>query len=238
MGLHSLLLTKDAALLEMIRTNFARFSIEVEMRSDASSAIELLIRRHFDCFVVDCDDVPRSSEVVAKIRASGANKQSVICSVVNAVTTVSSAFEQGANFVLGKPVSEKLLHGFIDTAMPRMEREHRRYFRHLVDVPIELTCPSGDAFSGKIMNVSEGGLALTRFGPAEVQGVVIVKFKLPNLEQQTFQAKAEVVWKDAFAMGIRFLRVESACQSGFDGWLESLESQMRLRESILVPAKS
>ena len=57
------------------------------------------------------------------------------------------------------------------------------------------------------------------------------------VEQQTFQAKAEVVWKDAFAMGIRFLRVDSACQSGFEGWLESLESQMRLRESSLVPTR-
>ena len=238
MGLHSLLLTKDAALLEVIRTNFAGSRLEVELRADAASAIELLARRHFDCCIIDCDDVPGSSELVAKIRTSRANKLSTICAVVNAPTTISAAFDAGANFVLAKPVSEKLLRGFLDTALPRMEREHRRYFRHKVELPIELVCPAGDVFVGKVMNVSEGGLALTRFGPAAVDGVVKVQFKLPNIDQQKFQAKAEVVWKDVFAMGLRFLRIDPACHSSFAAWLDSLEAQLHFREASLSGSAS
>jgi len=59
-----------------------------------------------------------------------------------------------------------------------MEREHRRYFRHAVDLPIQLSYYTGAAFAGKIMNVSEGGLALTLLGSAQVESVVTVQFGL------------------------------------------------------------
>jgi hypothetical protein len=79
--------------------------------------------------------------------------------------------------------------------------------------------------------VSEYGLALTYFGPATVEGVVTVQFELPSAEPQTFRAKAEVVWNDAYAMGLRFLRIEPGCRSGFAAWLDSLEAQLQFRES-------
>jgi hypothetical protein len=103
------------------------------------------------------------------------------------------AVEAGANFVLGKPVQEKQLRSFLDIALPRMERDHRRYFRHKVDLPIELLCQTGETIAGKIMNVSESVLPLTPFGPASVEGVVTVRFGLPSVNPQIVRAKADVV---------------------------------------------
>ena len=74
---------------------------------------------------------------------------------------LSKAIESGADFVLAKPVQDKQLRSLLDIAIPRMNREHRRYFRHKVDLPIQLLCQTSEAFAGKIMNVSKGGLALT-----------------------------------------------------------------------------
>ena len=232
MGLGCLLLTGDAALLDVIRTTFGAARIGLELRTDASSAIELSARRHFDSFVIDCDGVSGAMDVLATIRSSRSNKTSVVFAVVNAKTTVSMAVEAGANFVLGKPVQDKPLRGVLDIALVRMKREHRRYFRHAVDLPIQLFCYTGATFTGKIKNVSEGGLALTLFGSAPVEGVVTVQFGLPSTDPQTFQAKAEVVWNDAFAMGLRFLRIEPGCRSFFGAWLDSLEAQLQFRESV------
>jgi hypothetical protein len=181
MSLNCLLLTSDATLLEVFRIAFSAVSVELEMRSDAASAIELTTRRHLDGFVIDCD--------------------------------------------------EGQLRSLLDTAVPRMAREHRRYFRHKVDLPVELLGHTGESFAGKIINVSEDGLALTRFGPAAVEGVVSVQFALPSAEPQPFQAKAEVVWNDASAMGLRFLRIEPGSRSCFGAWLDSLEAQLQFRES-------
>jgi|ERR1700722_1544712 CheY-like chemotaxis protein len=231
MVLNCLLLTGDATLLEVFRTGFLATVVELETHTDAASAIELAARRHLDGFVIDCDDVAEAADLLTEIRSSRSNKTSVVVAVVNGTTSVSTAVDAGANFVLGKPVQDKQLRSLLDVALPRMVREHRRYFRHKVDLPVELSCYTGEIFAGKIMNVSEDGLALTHFGPAAVEGVVTVQFGLPSAEAQTFQAKAEVVWNDASAMGLRFLRIEPGSRSGFEAWLGSLEAQLQFRES-------
>jgi CheY-like chemotaxis protein len=231
MGLNCLLLTSDAMLLEVIRAGFSTTSVELEMRADTASAVELSARRHIDGFVIDCDGLERATDLLAQIRTSRANKLSVVFAVVDATTSVSMAIEAGADFVLGKPVQDKQLRSILDIALPRMEREHRRYFRHKVDLPIEMLRQTGEALTGKIVNVSEGGLALTRFGSSPVEGVVTVRFDLPSSNPQIFQAKADAVWSDAFAMGLRFLRIEPQCRSGFAAWLDSLEAQLQFRES-------
>jgi hypothetical protein len=231
MSLNCLLLTSDATLLEVFRTGFSGTSVELEMRRDSASAIELSTRRHLDGFVIDCDDVSGGAEVLTEIRGSRSNKASVVVAIVNGTTSVSIAVDAGANFVLGKPVQDGQLRSLLDAAVPRMAREHRRYFRHKVDLPVELLGHTGETFAGKIMNVSEDGLALTRFGPAAIEGVVTVQFALPSAEPQPFQAKAEVVWNDASAMGLRFLRIEPGSRSCFGAWLDSLEAQLQFRES-------
>src|SRR6266853_300902 len=114
MGLNCLLLTSDATLLEVIRAGFS------------TTKVELSARRHLDGFVIDCDGVERAMDLLAQIRGSRSNKLSVVLAVVNGTTSVSTAVDAGANFVLGKPVEAKMLHCILDLALPRMEREHRR----------------------------------------------------------------------------------------------------------------
>jgi CheY-like chemotaxis protein len=230
MGLTSLLLTGDAALLDVVRTTFSALGVALEVRADAASAMELTGRRHIDGFVIDCDDVGGAMDALATIRKGRSNKLSVVFAVLNGKTSVSAAVEAGANFIVGKPVPEALLRSHLDIALPRMEREHRRYFRHKIDLPITLSC-SDQTVVGKIMNVSEGGLAVTHFGPVAVEGTVTIQFDLPATTAQGFRAKAEVVWRDAFAVGLRFLRIEPDCRLSFEAWLGSLEAQLQFRES-------
>jgi CheY-like chemotaxis protein len=231
MGLTCLLLTSDVKLLEVIRAGFSATSVELEMRADAASAIELSTRRHLDSFVIDCDGVERATDLLTQIRHSRSTKLSVVFAVVNATISASMAIEAGADFVLSKPVQDKQLRSLLDMALPRMKREHRRYFRHKVDLPIELVCQTGEAFAGKIMNLSEGGLAITRFDPSQVEGVVTVRFELPSSSPQIFEAKADAVWTDTFSMGLRFVRIEPFCRPDFAAWLDSLEAQLQFRES-------
>jgi len=230
MALTCLLLTRDVALLDVVRSTFGAVGVGVEHRADAASAIELISRRHIDSFVIDCDDVCAATDALATIRSSRSNKLATVFAILNGKTSVTAAIEAGANFVIGKPVSDSLLRSHLDAALPKMEREHRRYFRHRVDLPITVSC-STETLVGKIMNVSEGGLSLTHFGPAAVEGTVTIQFELPSTTAQVFRAKAEVVWRDAFGAGLRFLRIEPDCRLSFKAWLESLEARLQFRES-------
>jgi CheY-like chemotaxis protein len=233
MGLTCLLLTNDAALLNVVRTIFNASRVSLEVRADAESAIELAGRRHINGFVIDCDDVHGAGDALAAIRNGRSNKLSVVFAVLNGKTSVSAAVEAGANFVAGKPVPDALLRSQLDLALPRMERDHRRYFRHKVELPITLS-GTAESVVGKIVNVSEGGLALTQFGPAAIEGTVAIQFDLPGTTARVFRAKAEVVWKDAFVIGLRFLRIEPECRLSFEAWLESLEAQLQFREAAQV----
>jgi hypothetical protein len=71
MELSFLLLTSDATLVEVMRTSFNAASVDLELRTDAASAIELSARRHLDSFVIDCDDVSGARDVLAKICSRG-----------------------------------------------------------------------------------------------------------------------------------------------------------------------
>jgi len=121
-------------LLKVMRTGFSAASVDLALRTDAAGAIELSSRRHLDGFVIDCDDTSGARNVLTKIRSSRSNQLSVIFVVVNATTTI--AIKAMANFVLTKPVPHTQVSGFLDIAVGRMEREHRRYSA------TRPTCPS------------------------------------------------------------------------------------------------
>ena len=137
----------------------------------------------------------------------------------------------GENFVLSKPIQQTRLRSVLHIAVAKMEREHRRYFRYDVDLPVRFRNPLGQSFTASMKNVSEDGLAIKLVDPVRLEGVVIVEFELPSVEPQTFRAKAEVVWSGSFVVGLRFLYIEKDSGVALQTWLDSLEAQFRFRES-------
>src|SRR5260370_40515675 len=98
--------------------------------------------------------------------------------------------------------------------------------------------PTRQSFTGRMKNVSEGGLAIKLIDPMHLKGVVPVEFDIPSIESQTFQAKAEIVWSDAFEMGLRFLYIDKDSGVALKSWLSLLEAQCRLREQSEPSSRS
>jgi DNA-binding response OmpR family regulator len=231
MGLQCLVVTRDPNLLGHIKTNLSEHGASLDLRQDSLSAIELASRRHWDGLVIDCDDVPGGAEAITQVRNSRSNKQTLIVAVVNGSTSVDAALDLGANFVLCKPVQETRLRSVLHAALPKMEREHRRYFRYETDLLVRLRNHDGHTFPARMKNVSQGGLAIKPVDPARFEGVINVEFEVPSVEPQVFHARADVVWSDAFATGLRFLYVEKDSGVALQAWLNSLEAQLQFRES-------
>ena len=136
----------------------------------------------------------------------------------------------GADFVVGKPIQDGRICAVLDMAVPKMEREHRRYFRHQIDLPIELQLYTGQSFRAKMRNISEGGFAI-HTSETLPEGVVSVQFDLPSIDPETLRGHAVVVWASTSLAGLRFLYLEPQCRAGFQAWLDSMEAQLRFRES-------
>ena len=231
MGLECLVVTSDTTLLGHVQASLGTHGASLHLRQDSASAIEFVSRRHLDGLVIDCDDVPGGTEALGALRNAPANKQTLILAVVNNWTSSEEALDLGADFVLCKPIQQTRLRSVVDTAMAKMEREHRRYFRYVYDLPVQFRNPLGHSFSGRMQNVSEGGLAIKLIDPVGLTGVVNVEFELPSVEPQTFHAKADVVWSDSFMMGLRFLYIEKNSAIAIQTWLSSLEARFRFHEA-------
>jgi CheY-like chemotaxis protein len=231
MGLECLIVTEDPALLGDMQATLGAREVSLRSSQDSKSAVELAIRRHLDGLVVDCD-VPGGTSALDQLRNSRANRQTLMLAVVSESAKEREAIELGADFALNKPVQQTRLNNILELAIPKMEREHRRYFRYPLDLRVQFRDPLERAFiEGSIQNVSEGGLAIKLAHPIKLKGVVIVEFELPSVGPQLFHGKAEIVWSNSFVMGLRFLYIEKEAAACFHSWLNSLEAQVRFQES-------
>jgi CheY-like chemotaxis protein len=230
MELECLIVTCDPSLLGQVQASFGTHLASFHLRQDCASAIELVSRRHLDGVVIDCDGVPGGAMALPTLRSSPANKQTVILAVVNGLTSAEEALDLGADLTVSKPIQRLRLAGILEAAIPKMEREHRRYFRYDVDLPVRFQTSLGQSFNAKMKNISECGMAIKLVDPVRFKGVVAVEFELPSVEARTFHAKADVVWSDSFVMGLRFLYIEKDEGMALQAWLNTLEARTQFRE--------
>ena len=121
----------------------------------------------------------------------------------------------------------------LNLSFAKMEREHRRYFRYDVALPVRFKNQLGQSFNTTMKNVSEGGMAIKLVQPMHLSGVVTLDFEIPSVQRQRFHAKADIVWSDSFTMGLRFLHVNREADVALRSWLGSLEAQLRFRGSTV-----
>ena len=122
--------------------------------------------------MIDCDDVPGGTKALSQLRKAPANKQTLILAVVKDWTSTEEALDLGADFVLCKPIQQTRLRSVVDIAMAKMEREHRRYFRYDVDLPVRFRNPLGQTFTARMQNISEGGLAIKLIDPVRLLSLI------------------------------------------------------------------
>ena len=230
MQLQCLLVTRQHDLLELVRPALTSFNIDIEVRTEAESAAEFAERRHLDGFLIDCDDVPGAPDLLERIRASRSNKLSTIFAIVNGVTSVDTALGRGANFVLGKPIAKERFYEYLKIARTFMEREHRRYFRYKVCIPMQAESEDQQQFEGRVVNISEGGASV--FAPSMIRYrcVVRLSLELPTVSPHKLEAKGEIVWSDdSGKVGVRFLYLPEASRQMLHNWLSMLHAQVELQ---------
>jgi|ERR1700677_1296156 DNA-binding response OmpR family regulator len=230
--LESLLLSRDAEVFRILRPTLEKLSIEVEVCQEAKKASEILISEKFDAVIVDCDDLPGGAEVLEGLRATSSNKNSVTFAIVNGKkTTTQEAFGMGVNFVLHKPLTALNTTRCLNAALNFMLRERRRYFRHPVKMPVQLTVGEKE-WQAKSTNISEGGIQVKLQYALPRNATPRVRFTLP---ETTFllEMESEVAWADLSGrVGLRFLKVLPRFQELLERWLDS-----QMEQQIPEPTK-
>lgn len=220
MRVNCLLVSSDPKVKSLAADVFA--GIDLRLREDAVSALEMIGRSHFDAFIIDCDGVKQGNEVISGIRSSRGNRNSVVFTIVSGKTSIGTANELGSNFVLGKPIERNRLETYLRSAIHKMESEHRRYFRYQLTLEAEIVRLDGKIIPAQVLNVSDGGLCLRLLDRAHLHGAVTVRFTIPGENPTAIMATAALSWSTEPIFGMQFIKMEKECRLAYDEWLHSM----------------
>ena len=230
MTLESLLLSRDAEVVRVLRPTLEKLSIEVEICQEAKKAAEILIAEKFDAVIIDCDDLRGGLEVLQGLRSTPSNKSSVTFAVLNGKkTTTQEAFAMGVNFVLQKPITPVNADRCFHAALNFMVRERRRYYRHPVKMLVKIVAGEKE-IKGNSTDVSEGGMALQLHQAIPKNATTRVQFTLPETNL-SLDLEAEVAWADLKGrVGLRFRNVAAGSHEHLEKWLNQ-QVQKKLPEA-------
>jgi DNA-binding response OmpR family regulator len=219
MTLESLLLSRDAEVVRVLRPTLEKLSIDVEICQEAKKATEILIAEKFDAVIVDCDDLRGGVEVLQGLRSTPSNKNTVTFAVLNGKkTTTQEAFAMGVNFVLQKPISPLNASRCFNAALNFMVRERRRYHRQPVKMLVKVVVGDKE-LKATSTDISEGGIALFLHQALPKDATPRLLFTLPE-STVSLEIETEVAWVDLKgAVGLRFRNVPRSSLELLEKWL-------------------
>jgi CheY-like chemotaxis protein len=236
MAMNSLILSRDAEAIGLLRRVLGENSIAIEACTGSEQFNQMVAARKFDAVFVDCDDVAGAGETLRQMRTVPSNRKTIGFAIVNGVTTLQQAFEMGANFVLDKPLSAERLARSLRAAQGLMANERRRYYRHPVATTVHIKLGTDDYENlGTTINLSEGGLAAKLEKKTTIGMPVRFRFKLP--ETHTFiEGKGEIAWVANGLSGLRFGVISSEARKELENWLLKKMNGPELLPPIFINA--
>lgn len=202
---------------------FRDLQIEAEVCAVPEQAIELLRHRKFEILIVDADS-SGTLQVLQEQIQSPSNATAISYAIFSGVAAKEAAFKQGAKFALYRPLSVEAVKRSLFAGRGSILRERRRYFRHAVEAPVGFRAGERN-FRGKLINISEDGIAVRWLTESTPAGEINVRFRLP--QGGVVDAIAEVAWSDATGRaGLRFRNMEGNCRRELQEWLtQKMETQ-------------
>jgi uncharacterized protein (TIGR02266 family) len=220
MPLESLLLSRDANVIQVLQQALAKLAIDVEVCRGARSGTEILNAEKFDAVIVDCDDLQDGLSVLQDMRKSPSNRGSIAFAILNGATTTHQAFAMGATFVMQKPLTPLNAMRCLSAGLGLMLRERRRYFRYPVELEVVVNFGQNREIRARTTNVSEGGLSIRTSAPLTRGDNVKLVLMLPG-DRGAVECKADLVWVDNNGhAGVHFVEMSKNSRLVFDKWLE------------------
>ena len=212
----ALVVSNDSTVIEQLIRGMQQYAIAAEVCCDAPSAASLINTRKFEAIIVD-RPMGDQVELFDRIRLSASNGNSVTFAVVD--SAAGAELKTQPNFLIPKPLDEKLVGSVLKAALGLIIRDYRRYFRCPVAVPVLIHIHGKAHIPCEMMNISEGGLAVTTIVTFDPGAAVKAEFILPD-EATAFNIDAEICWCDKKGRaGLHFRSVLPDQQVLLQDWL-------------------
>ena len=227
MHIDALLLTRDFLLQRAVERSVQEFGISAEHHANGQKGLQRVAEWKFAAVITDCDHYDGLS-LLRTTRLEPRNRNTIAIALTQPGVSMAVPFRSGANFVLNKPVTRERVSRLLRAAYSLIAREHFRYLRHALDVPVTVLFPTGLSLQARSRNASAHGLGLQSNLLTGWPGCVRVHFRLPAATT-SIQAACEVVWADPCGRaGLKLISLPRASQREFDAWIAGKSDSLSL----------
>jgi ActR/RegA family two-component response regulator len=214
------LVSSDYGAVTAISRGVKKYGAKSNLSPGADSARDSLRRRKVDGVFVDME-APGALELIMDIRKGTSNSKTIIFACVQSSKESTVTLSAGANFLLLKPMTAEGVALHITIAKEMMEREHRRYFRHPVNLPVLLK-DTGGTQRARMINLSEGGIAVRTTRELKHSTMVDFEFELPF--GAAVSGRGQVAWTNQEGMaGVLVHLFHGKGREQLEAWLSSRE---------------
>jgi DNA-binding response OmpR family regulator len=218
MGINALVMSRSNGAVKVLVATFAELGIEYKVSASVPETLEILSTEHHSALILDFD-LPDAACVAKMARSLPGKRRPVLFGMIGAATSVGTAFEAGANFVLYKALEpQQVLHSF-RAARGFMRGDRRSATRQKSETLAYLQFPTG-VLPALVMDVTEQGLSLQAAeGLTPLRGVPL-RFLLPGTAE-VIHATGDFIWADGNGRaGLFFSKIAPACQGALQAWLK------------------
>jgi hypothetical protein len=219
--MHLLLLTADPWLVSAFTDISREIGVEAQSVGDSDGFSDLLSRAKYEGLVLDFDTVPAAIPVLGRVRESRPNGGAVVFAVATGAHNRDHALQDGAHFLLQRPIDSTEIRRTLNTAYDLMHGSRRRYFRCAAELPVKLTSmTSGTALHCSLMNISSSGMAVKSPVPLKLAETLDIALLLPD--GFTVRATGIVIWDDKHGKcGLKLHCSSPEMRTKLDSWLDS-----------------
>ena len=218
MGINALVMSRSNGAVKVLVATFAELGIDYKVSASVPETLEILATEHHSAVIIDFD-LPDAVCVARMARSLPDKRRPVLFGMIGAATSVGSAFQAGANFVLYKALDpQQVLHSF-RAARGFMHGDRRSATRQKSETLAYLQFPTG-IVPALVMDVTEQGLSLQAAeGLTPLRGVPL-RFLLPGTAE-VIHATGDFIWADGNGRaGLFFSKIAPACQRALQAWLK------------------
>jgi len=218
MNLQTLLVTKDDDAAEILSRVLASFAVSVERFSEVEIALQRLGEQRFDGLIVDFAEPETARQLLQAAYLSKPGAM-ITMALVSNEAAIRETLQNGAKFILHKPVSAEQAAATLQAVTAMLRRERRRSFRVPVQAPVQITVSTGDPLEGIMLDLSQTGMDVLAAQPLLPTAVINLKFALPD-GSADIDAHAEVAWANPNGQsGVRFMDLSETQIESLKTWL-------------------
>ncbi|HEX3107328.1 MAG TPA: hypothetical protein VHQ22_23030 [Terriglobales bacterium] len=232
MGINALVMSRSNGAVKVLVATFAELGIEYKVSASVSETLEILATEHHSALIIDFD-IPDALCVAKMARNLPEKRRPVLFGMIGMATSVGSAFQAGANFVLYKPLDPgQVLHSF-RAARGFMHGDRRNATRQKSQTLAYLQFPTG-ILPALVIDVTEQGLSLQAAeGLTPLRGVPL-RFLLPGTAE-VIHATGDFIWADGNGRaGLFFSKIAPACRRALQVWLKKRAAKRSEAVAVLL----